>query len=117
MHSIRRLGAVSSVKRGAAATTTIRGSIPLHRIAHNKLTPPPPPPRRYNANICSKSAPNDDAYQEDRGPTIVTKTLVLYDGDCALCNSSVQFLIENDRIDRFRFASLQSPFAKKILER
>lgn len=34
--------------------------------------------------------------------------LVLFDGDCNLCNHSVQFVLKRDRQARFRFASLQS---------
>jgi predicted DCC family thiol-disulfide oxidoreductase YuxK len=43
--------------------------------------------------------------------------IILYDGVCALCNRLVQFVIKRDRRDRFRFASLQSDFATKLLHR
>ena len=43
--------------------------------------------------------------------------IVLYDGVCGLCNRSVQFLLNHDKHERFRFASLQSDFAKKVLGR
>ncbi len=43
--------------------------------------------------------------------------IVLYDGVCGLCNRAVQFLLQRDRHDRFRFASLQSDFAARLLER
>lgn len=33
--------------------------------------------------------------------------LVLYDGVCGLCDRSVQFILRNDRSNRFRFATLQ----------
>ncbi len=36
---------------------------------------------------------------------------------CNLCNASVQFIIRRDPRDRFRFASLQSAPAARILER
>lgn len=36
------------------------------------------------------------------------KNLVLFDGVCNLCNSSVQLIIKRDKKDIFRFASLQS---------
>ncbi len=44
-------------------------------------------------------------------------TLVLYDGVCGLCNGLVQFVLKRDHHDRFRFASLQSEFAEKLLKR
>jgi predicted DCC family thiol-disulfide oxidoreductase YuxK len=34
--------------------------------------------------------------------------LVLFDGECALCNGIVQFVLTRDRAAVFRFASLQS---------
>jgi predicted DCC family thiol-disulfide oxidoreductase YuxK len=39
----------------------------------------------------------------------------LFDGVCNLCSSSVQYVIRHDPERIFRFASLQSPFAQKIL--
>lgn len=39
--------------------------------------------------------------------------LVFYDGHCALCQFWVKFLIKRDRSDTFRFAALQSAFAKR----
>jgi predicted DCC family thiol-disulfide oxidoreductase YuxK len=44
-------------------------------------------------------------------------TLVLYDGVCALCNRLVRFLLRFDHQDEFRFAALQSEFARQVLER
>lgn len=43
--------------------------------------------------------------------------IILYDGVCGLCNRLVQFVLKRDTHDRFRFASLQSPFAARILQR
>lgn len=43
--------------------------------------------------------------------------IVLYDGVCGLCNHLVQFLLKRDNRDRFRFASLQSEFARNLLKR
>jgi predicted DCC family thiol-disulfide oxidoreductase YuxK len=34
--------------------------------------------------------------------------VVLFDGVCNLCNSTIRFIIENDRHKKFRYASLQS---------
>ncbi|KAF0235903.1 MAG: thiol-disulfide oxidoreductase DCC family protein [Sediminibacterium sp.] len=41
--------------------------------------------------------------------------IILFDGHCNLCNSSVQFIIQRDPNKQFRFASLQSDFGKSIL--
>jgi predicted DCC family thiol-disulfide oxidoreductase YuxK len=43
--------------------------------------------------------------------------IVLYDGVCGLCNSLTVFVLARDRRARFRFASLQSPFAHDLLAR
>jgi predicted DCC family thiol-disulfide oxidoreductase YuxK len=43
--------------------------------------------------------------------------ILLYDGVCGLCNRFVRFVLKRDRNDRFRFAALQSDFARTILER
>jgi predicted DCC family thiol-disulfide oxidoreductase YuxK len=43
--------------------------------------------------------------------------IILYDGVCGLCDRLVQFVLKRDRDDRFRFAALQSAFARAILQR
>jgi predicted DCC family thiol-disulfide oxidoreductase YuxK len=43
------------------------------------------------------------------------KKIILFDGVCNLCNNSVNFIIERDKNDVFRFASLQSEIGKKLL--
>ncbi len=42
-------------------------------------------------------------------------TLILFDGVCNLCESTVRFIIRRDKNARFRFASLQSAAAKKLM--
>ncbi|MFY7826559.1 MAG: thiol-disulfide oxidoreductase DCC family protein [Flectobacillus sp.] len=42
--------------------------------------------------------------------------LILFDGVCNFCNSSINFVIEHDINKRFRFASLQSDFGQSILK-
>ena len=44
-------------------------------------------------------------------------TLILYDGVCGLCNRFVSLLLRHDRRDEFRFAPLQSEFARSLLRR
>jgi predicted DCC family thiol-disulfide oxidoreductase YuxK len=43
--------------------------------------------------------------------------ILLYDGVCGLCHRFVQFILRRDRHAIFRFASLQSPLASRILAR
>jgi len=43
--------------------------------------------------------------------------IILYDGVCGLCNRLNQFVLRHDREGIFRFASLQSPLAARILAR
>ncbi len=42
--------------------------------------------------------------------------IVFFDGVCNLCNQSVQFIIRHDPKQYFKFAALQSAFAKEILK-
>lgn len=41
--------------------------------------------------------------------------VVFFDGFCNLCNGAVQFTIERDKNDVFKFASLQSEYAQEKL--
>jgi predicted DCC family thiol-disulfide oxidoreductase YuxK len=41
--------------------------------------------------------------------------IVLFDGVCNFCNSSVNFLLRRDRKGVFRFAALQSEAGRKVL--
>jgi predicted DCC family thiol-disulfide oxidoreductase YuxK len=47
----------------------------------------------------------------------VENPIILYDGVCGLCNRLVQFLLKHDKHARLRFASLQSDFVAKVLQR
>jgi predicted DCC family thiol-disulfide oxidoreductase YuxK len=49
-------------------------------------------------------------------PTTYQNPIILFDGVCNLCNSTVQFVIKNDTKKIFRFASLQSSFGQNILQ-
>jgi predicted DCC family thiol-disulfide oxidoreductase YuxK len=42
------------------------------------------------------------------------KKIILFDGVCNLCDSSVQFIIKHDKNDVFRFVALQSELGQKI---
>ena len=45
------------------------------------------------------------------------KQLILFDGVCNLCNSSVQYVIKRDKKDVFRFAALQSDIGQQIIKK
>jgi len=49
---------------------------------------------------------------------MLQKNILFYDGDCALCNKSVQFVIDHEKenVNPILFCSLQSDYAKKVLE-
>ena len=42
--------------------------------------------------------------------------VIFFDGNCNLCNSAVAWIISRDRNAVFRFASLQSPAARQLLD-
>ena len=44
------------------------------------------------------------------------KKIILFDGVCNLCESSVQFVIKYDKKDVFRFVALQSELGQKIIK-
>lgn len=43
--------------------------------------------------------------------------VLLYDGTCGFCAESVQLVLRHDRRRTLRFASLQGPFGRSVLER
>lgn len=43
--------------------------------------------------------------------------IILFDGICNLCNSSVQFVLKHDKQKQFRFASLQSDAGQLLLKK
>lgn len=49
------------------------------------------------------------------GWNIPSTVLVLFDGDCALCNRSVVFLLEHDRQGTLRFAPLDSETGRRVI--
>lgn len=44
------------------------------------------------------------------------KKIILFDGICNLCDSAVQFVIQHDKKDVFRFVALQSELGREILK-
>lgn len=44
-----------------------------------------------------------------------TQPVIFFDGVCNLCNASVQFVIEHDQRNYFKFSALQGEYAAEIL--
>jgi predicted DCC family thiol-disulfide oxidoreductase YuxK len=44
------------------------------------------------------------------------KKIILFDGVCNLCNTTVQFVITHDKKDLFRFVALQSDLGQNIIK-
>jgi predicted DCC family thiol-disulfide oxidoreductase YuxK len=45
------------------------------------------------------------------------RALLLYDGVCGLCNGVVKLLMRHDRLDKLRYAPMQSTLGREILAR
>ena len=60
------------------------------------------------------SDPGEDSGGGSGSPPV---PVLLFDGDCGLCNAVVRFLMRRDRRSVLRFARLQSPFAQAELRR
>lgn len=45
----------------------------------------------------------------------IHKQLILFDGVCNLCNTSIQYVIQNDKKNQFMFAALESRTGQKII--
>lgn len=45
------------------------------------------------------------------------QNIILFDGVCNLCSVSVQFIIERDHDNIFKFASLQSNYGQEVLKK
>lgn len=41
--------------------------------------------------------------------------VIIFDGVCNFCNSSINFIIKRDHSNKFVFAPMQSPAAKKLI--
>ena len=47
----------------------------------------------------------------------IQMSIILFDGVCNLCNSSVNFVIDRDTENRFKFAALQSEPGQELLKK
>jgi predicted DCC family thiol-disulfide oxidoreductase YuxK len=63
--------------------------------------------KEHNINYTKELAP-DSSLEGQRA-------IVLFDGVCNFCNSSINFVIDRDSKRRFKFASLQSETGQRIL--
>jgi predicted DCC family thiol-disulfide oxidoreductase YuxK len=45
------------------------------------------------------------------------RALLLYDGVCGLCNGVVKLLLRHDKLDKLRYAPMQSELGREILAR
>ena len=62
--------------------------------------------------------PDDDALEPDPAAHPAPPgghPLVLYDGECGLCDKSVQFILKHDRRGVFKFTTLQSEAGRHYL--
>ncbi len=44
------------------------------------------------------------------------ENVILFDGICNLCNAAINFIIDRDKNNHFKFASLQSDYGQEYLE-
>ncbi len=51
-----------------------------------------------------------------RSSSVSAPYLLLYDGHCALCNGSVNWILKHDKKKQFQFTSLQGATAATVLE-
>jgi predicted DCC family thiol-disulfide oxidoreductase YuxK len=80
--------------------------------------PPPASPDPFSAASSEAPSASYPARPSERSSTTGLPTgvdVLLYDGVCALCNGLVRFLLARDRERRFRYAPLQSEFARNAL--
>jgi predicted DCC family thiol-disulfide oxidoreductase YuxK len=48
---------------------------------------------------------------------LVQKKIVLFDGVCNLCSTSVQFILKRDKKNQFLFGSLQGNYGQEVLKK
>ncbi len=51
-----------------------------------------------------------------RRTAMATQPIILFDGDCNLCDRTVRFIVRRDPAGRCRFAALQSEAARRLLQ-
>ena len=48
---------------------------------------------------------------------MIPQPIILFDGVCNLCNSSIQYVIKHDKAEIFTFASLQGKTGQELLKK
>ena len=46
----------------------------------------------------------------------LNKEIILFDGDCNLCNNYINLIIKHDKKDNFRFATIKSQIGQNIIK-
>jgi len=70
------------------------------------------------ANLVTTDTSQDESPDSLKGallPELEGRLLVLYDGECGLCNRSIRWLLRHDKKDCLRFAPNSDPRAVEIL--
>jgi predicted DCC family thiol-disulfide oxidoreductase YuxK len=105
----------------------------LHKIASRKMPTSTPSPifvaitssrqtparstvRNVTVSAAAPEAPTTFRPGAEYFATDV-RPIILYDGVCNLCNGGVQFMLDWDKQGRARFAALQSPAGRSLLQR
>ncbi|EME28353.1 DCC family protein, chloroplastic [Galdieria sulphuraria] len=57
-----------------------------------------------------------DSFLAEKGYK-VEDSVILFDGECNLCNGSVNFVLDHDKDEIFKFAALQSPVGVALLQK
>ena len=72
--------------------------------------------RPKRRNTAAYSAVQTKTISEETAPVLAhSSAVILYDGDCGLCDRLVQFVLPRDDTGRFRFSALQSDWARARL--
>lgn len=56
-----------------------------------------------------------EAHEHRTTIEVEPRRVVLFDGECNLCNGSVRFIIDRDPHDRYKFAPLQSAAGRTLM--
>ena len=67
----------------------------------------PAKPARWRSSAGLRRLPDPSV------PNMNAKPLIIFDGECALCSASVEFVIARDRRCRFRLTTAQSPVGRQ----